>query len=301
MRPLALLAFLIFAPAAQAAYEPAWSFHLSDTRPASAPGVVSTLTQAQGESATRRVAVHYPPQFGFNPGFSVAGCAPAQEQEDACPDSSRIGATRAVTVLGSFSGPVYLTGDFRLIAYLRGLGGAVGQKFEGKLYLDPDGSVETVFDNLPNFQATVAEISVEGGSRGILQTPRRCGRYELEGVFESHAGDRVQRRVPVQVAGCAVRPVISRVRIRPRRFRRRALLRWRLSQPVSRTSVSVQRLRRGEWLELRTLRGPGRAGLNSMRISGRRLRPGRYRFVLRARGRDGMLSRSLSARAKRLR
>jgi hypothetical protein len=300
MRRLAVLGFLLFAPAAEAAYDPAWSFHMGETGPAAAPAIVSTATQSQGESATRRVSVRYPPQFGFNPGFSVKGCTRAQEQADACPEASRIGTTRAVTVLGTFRGPLYFTEDFRLIGYLRGLGGAIGQRFEGKLYLGSDGSVETVFDDLPNFQSTLAEIAVEGGSRGIVLTPRRCGRYSLHGTFDSHAGDRVTRSLPVEIAGCPVRPVISRVRARPRRFRRRTVLRWRLSGAAGRTSVSVQRLGRSGWRELRTLTAPGRVGSNSLRISGRRLRPGRYRFVLRASGRGGMLSRSRSARARRL-
>lgn len=158
--------------------------------------------------------------------------------------------------------------------------------YEGQLYLASDGSVETVFDDLPNFQATLAEIAVEGGSRGILLTPRRCGRYAIHGVFDSHAGGRVTRTQQVQIAGCPVRPLISRVRLRPRRFRRRTVLRWRLSQPAGRTSVSVQRLGREGWRELRVLAGPGRVGKDSLRISGRRLRPGRYRFVLRASGRS---------------
>src|SRR3954451_16441573 len=247
MRRLAVLAFLLFAPAAEAAYEPAWSFHLSDNRPAVAPAITSTLSQKSGESATRRVSVRYPQQFGFNPGFSAKGCTPAQEQADACPEPSRIGPTRAVTVLGTFSGPVYLTEDFRLLAYLRGLGGAIGRKFEGKLYLGSDGSIETVFDDLPNFQATFAEIAVEGGSRGLLLTPRRCGRYSVHGAFDSHAGDHVTRTLQVQIAGCPLRPIVSGVRLRPRRFRRRTVLRWRLSQPANRTTVSVQRLGRAGW------------------------------------------------------
>jgi hypothetical protein len=301
MRRLAVLVFLLFAPAAEAAYEPAWSFHLSDNRPAVAPAITSTLSQRSGESATRRVSVRYPSEFGFNPGFSAKGCTPAQEQADACPESSRIGTTRAVTVLGTFSGPVYLTEDFRVLAYLRGLGGAIGQRFEGKLYLGADGSIETIFDHLPNFQATFAEIAVEGGSRGLVLTPRRCGRYILTGSFTSHAGDRVTRTVPIETAGCAERPVISKLRAKPRRFRRRTTVRWRLSQPASRTNVSVQRLGRSGWRELRTAAGPGRLGANSLRISGRRLRPGHYRFVLRAEGRGGMISRSRSVRARRVR
>src|SRR5919198_516500 len=122
MRRLAVVAFLLLTPSAEAAYDPDWSFQLSDNRPASAPAIVSTLTQSQGESATRRISVRYPTAFGFNPGFSVVGCTAAQEKADACPESSRIGTTRAVTLIGSFSGPVYLSEDYRVLAYLRGLG-----------------------------------------------------------------------------------------------------------------------------------------------------------------------------------
>jgi hypothetical protein len=290
---------LMLPAAASGAYDPSWSFRFGDSRAAVAPSVTSILTLPSGNSATSRVSVVYPPDFGFNPGFAVNGCTPAQEQADACPESSRIGTTRGVTALGEFSGPMYLTEDFRLRGYLRGVAG-LGAEFEGRFYIGGDGSVETVFDNLPNFQATQAEISVQGGSRGILLTPRRCGRYTVKGTFTSHAGETARRTVPVEISRCAARPVISRLRARPRRFRRRTVLSWRLSQAVPRTSISVQRLGRGGWRELRRLRGPGSAGRNSLRLSGRRLRPGRYRFVAQAKGRTGMLSRARSARARRV-
>jgi hypothetical protein len=294
---LVACAALAAAPSVEAAYQPTFSLHMSDTRPASAPAVTATLTQAQGEEASRRLAVRYPPQFGFNPGFAVRGCEPVEERADACPESSRIGSSRAVNLLGTFSGPVYLTADFRLLSYLRGLGGAVGERFEGKLYLHPDGSVEVVFDDLPNFPATLAETSVEGGSRGILLTPRQCGRYNVTGNFTSHGGEQVTAEVPIEVSGCPGRPVVMGLRVRPRRFSAWTTLSWRLSEPALRTSVSDQRLQRSRWRELRRLVGPARIGANSLRISRRNLRAGRYRFVLRAVGRSGLVSRSRSVGA----
>jgi hypothetical protein len=290
-------AALAAVPSVEAAYQPAFSLRMSDTRPASAPAVTATLTQAPGESASRRLAVRYPPQFGFNPGFAVRGCEPAEEQSDACPESSRIGSSRAVNVLGTFSGPVYLTADFRLLSYLRGLGGAVGERFEGKLYLGPDGSIEVVFDDLPNFPTTLAETTVEGGSRGLLLTPRQCGRHSVTGSFTSHEGEHVTSDVPIEVTGCPGRPVVLGLRARPRRFSAWVTLSWRLSEPALRTSVSVQRLERSHWRELRRLVGPGRRGANRMRVSGRNLRAGRYRFVLRAVGRSALVSPSRSVGA----
>jgi hypothetical protein len=294
---LVACAALAAIPAAEAAYQPAFSLRLSDTRPAAAPAITATLTQAPGESATRRIAVRYPPQFGFNPAFSVRGCEPAEEQSDSCPESSRIGTSRAVNLLGTFSGPVYLTADFRLLAYLQGLGGVAGQRFEGKLYLGPDGSIETVFDDLPNFPATLAETSVEGGSRGLLLTPRQCGRHSVTGSFTGHGGEQVTSEVPIEISGCAGRPLILGPRVRPRRFSGWTTLSWRLSEPAARTNVSIQRLERSRWRELRRRVGPGRRGANRLRIYGRNLRAGRYRFVLRAVGRSGLVSRSRSVGA----
>jgi hypothetical protein len=291
---LVLVACAAAVPAgsAQAAYSPAFSLELSDTRPAAAPAVVARVSQPPGQSANRRLAVRYPPQFGFNPGFAVKGCPPANERADACPEESRIGTSRAVFLFGEFSGPVYITPDFRLLSYLEGFGGVGRQRFEGRLYLRSDGSIETVFDNLPNFPTTLSETRVAGGSRGILLTPRRCGRYTVAGSFTSHAGEQVTANLPIDVAGCAKRPVIRALRARPRRFRTRAILAWRLSQPALRTSVSLQRRERSQWRELRRLRGPGRLGKNSLRISARRLRAGRYRVVLRAVGGRHLVSRS---------
>jgi hypothetical protein len=152
---------------------------------------------------------------------------------------------------------------------------------------------------LPNLPTTLAETSLEGGSRGLLLTPRRCGRYEVAGTFTSHSDEESRTVVPVEIAGCPARPVISDLRVSPRRFRARANLRWRLSRASRRTSVSVQRLARGRWRELRRLAGPGHAGENSLRVDGRRLRPGRYRFVLRAYGQEGLASRARGVLATR--
>jgi hypothetical protein len=290
-------AALVAVAPVEAAYSPAFSLTLSDGRPAAAPAVTATVTQAPGESASRRLAVRYPPQFGFNPGFAVTGCAAAQEQAGACPEASRIGTSRAVTILGTFSGPVYLSEDFRLLSYLQGPAGVPEQKLEGKLYLHPDGSIETVFDDLPNFPATLAETAVEGGSRGLLLTPRHCGSYSVAGSFTSHDGEEAGSDVAIAITGCPERPVIGGLRVRPRRFRVHTTLRWRLSQAARRTSVSVQRLAGSHWRELRILAGPGRLGENRLRVGGRWLRPGRYRFVLRALGRDGLASRSRAVRA----
>jgi Calcineurin-like phosphoesterase len=83
-------------------------------------------------------------------------------------------------------------------------------------------------------------------------------------------------------------PVLSRLRVTPRRFSRRALFRYSLSEAASVRLGIVRRRAGGRARRLGRLRDDGVAGANtrrlSRRIGGRRLRPGRY--VARAVARD---------------
>ena len=80
--------------------------------------------------------------------------------------------------------------DFRFVVFLRGFGGLVQQSVSGYLLLDPDGSVESVLDGLPDVPSTLARISFDSGERSLFLTPRTCGDHVLDVVSTSHDGTR---------------------------------------------------------------------------------------------------------------
>jgi hypothetical protein len=280
---------------AQASYSPTLSIAFQPATAATAPAVSSTLTYNPGDTPSKTIRIHYPPGFGFNPGFDVAGCSAAQESSNSCPASSQIGTAGAVTTIGNLSGPVYFTSDYRLLIYLSGPGGVAQSKFVGYFQDTPDGGFDAVIDNLPDFPASSSSISLEGGSRSPLLTPGICGTYPIVGHFTSQNGEQASSTATVHLTGCDTQPAFERAWVTPRSFRASArgpvgVLRWELSGPGARTTVWLERLLMRNGLEVRrTLwsRAAGATvGVNQLRFraaSGRRrLPPGRYAFVLAA-------------------
>ena len=279
-------AVLIAAPAAaQAAYAPKLSVQFQPATSSTAAGVTSTLTQAQGETANKTIRVHYPAQFGFNPGFAVTGCPADAESANRCPAESQIGDVTAQTILGTSSGPVYLTTDFRLLLYLRTIEGLVQQKFVGYFRLSPDGGVDTVLDDLPNFPATSSSVTLQPGSKSMLLTPRTCGAYTITGHFTSQKEEEATSSADVQIAGCDSEPHFSRISLA-----RGRVLRWDLSDTGSSTIVQLQRVKASHGVQQRRLLwsrvGSASKGTNSMAIGA--LRAGNYRFGLRVKSARGI-------------
>ncbi len=136
MRAVLVAVALLALPApALAAYAPRLEVRVDPPTPDTAAALTATLRQEPGESANRREVVRFPPELRFNPGFAVRGCDRAQEAAETCPESSRIGTASAETEFGPFSGPVYLTDDFRTLVFLRGFAGLVQSKVEGAVRL----------------------------------------------------------------------------------------------------------------------------------------------------------------------
>jgi hypothetical protein len=287
-----------------AAYAPNFSVELGSPAPGIAPSVTTTVTQSEGETATRTVRVHYPPQFGFNPSFSAPGCTPAQEQAAQCPPASRIGSAEAATGLGRFAGEVYFTSDYRLAIFLRDFTGLLVTEVVGTFRVLEDGTREVALENLPDVPATSSVVALEGGSRGLLLTPENCAVYKVRALFESHEGEAVTTESPIEIAGCEGRLLIEALRVRPRHFsapdgrsgNRGATLSWRLTRSAAWTDIAVERRAEGSWRRITTLRGSAGAGQNELHLPGRlparAQRPGRYRVVLRAVAADGARSPS---------
>jgi hypothetical protein len=285
---------LALAPAAPAAYAPRLEARLDPSTPSTPAALTLTLRQQPGEGANRSEVVRFPPAFRFNPGFAMVGCTPQEEADAACPDRSRIGTASAETELGPFSGPIFLTEDFRFVIFLRGFAGLVQQKIEGVMRVAPDGYVESVLEGLPPVRSTFAQVRMEPGPRSLVLTPERCGSYAIEGRFTSHDGEGASSRSVLEISGCDTEPALAGLRARNRAGR--LALAWMLSQAGARTLVELDR-RTGlrpwvRWRRVRTVSATARSGANQLLLAGprgRRLAPGRYRVTLTAfSARDGL-------------
>jgi hypothetical protein len=269
---------LAFSAPALAAYAPRLEAQVDPATPGAPSALLLTLRQAPGETASRTEVVRYPPVFRFNPGFAVTGCPADREAASDCPDSSRIGSVAVESELGPFSGPLYLTEDFRFVIFLRGFAGLVQQKIEGFMRVASDGYVETVIDALPPVRATFAQVRLEPGARSLLLTPTHCGTYPLEGRFTSHNDETFVSRAPVTVAGCVARPDVTELRARARTGR--IAVSWILSQGGQGATLDLDRRTDARpWVRWRRVRsvaasassGPNRAVLAG--AGGGRLRP----------------------------
>ena len=301
---LAVAALWQAAGAAHGAYAPKLTVEVAPAMPATAASLVSSFSQAPGESSNRTIRVRFPPTFTFNPGFAVTGCAASEEESGSCPEASRIGTATVESELGTFTGPIHFASDYRLLVYLRSLG-LLEQRIVAVLTVLQDGSIEAVLDNLADVRVTSSTIALEGGSRSLFLTPTSCGPHLVEGRFSSHAGEEARSDSRVEIAGCDTAPEIRDAIAKPARVRRGASARvsWRLSEAGSTTAVRIERLRRtgprGAWQRWRRVlsaSGTSSAGKNELRLDSldgwRRLAPGNYRAVIEARSFRGRVTDS---------
>ena len=291
------LSALVTAAPASAAYAPQFSFSASPATANSASAITSTITQADGETASKTVTVSLPAGFTPNLGNKLAACGMFDEAAGTCPAGSQMGQASA-TVLGlPFSGPVFFggpaatPGSFRLIVTLTNP--ALGpQTLVGISSLRSDGGVDTVFDNLPPFLATSFSLALDGGERALLKTPSTCGSFPVNASFVSQNGEQASRSVPLDISGCSATTgapsgsaptapnssprAPKALRFGAPRLTRAGVVSFTLSVPA-RVTVTVTRA--GKRVARRTV--TGRTGANRARL-GRRLKAGRYAVKLRA-------------------
>jgi methionine-rich copper-binding protein CopC len=284
---------------ASAAYAPQLSFSLNPATAKTPAAITSTVTQAAGETPSKTVTVTLPPGFTANTGNQLSPCTAIQQATGPCPAASQMGqASTTVDVFGMprmLSGPVYFggpadtPGSFRLIVAL--VDPALGpQTLTGVSSLRGDGSIDTVFDNLPNFLATAFTLALDGGPRALLDTPAACGTLPVKGTFVSQAGEQATATAPITVTGCSAttapsgaapapaapsRPVAP-LRVGAARLTRSGVVTFALSTPAK---VTVTVTRAGKRVARRSV--AGRTGTNRVRL-GRRLKAGRYAVSLRA-------------------
>jgi len=262
-----------------AAYTPIPKIELSDNGPGQAPAITSSLTQPSGQSASKTIGAQFPPEFTYNPKFDVPGCKPDDEKNATCPDNTKLGTIDVTTPFGSASGPVNLMTDLRLVGFLSAYLGAIQERVVGTIFVTDKGGAEVVFDNLPDIPVTSSKIALDGGPKGALVTPRRCGTYNVQAHLVSHDGSVVDKALPVVIDGCPAALTLTGVRLAGR------VLHWKTSEPA-RTNVTllIRNRRDNEWGEATS----GHTNATTLRLPG--LPAGTYEAVLRAVTADGRAS-----------
>lgn len=266
------------------AFAPVVAIELSTPLPKAPPAIVSTVTQAEGESAIQTLTVTFPAPFGFNERFHPVRCQPADEEARTCPAGSRIGAIAADSQYGPASGSVYISDDFRLIAFADAFNGLVRIKAEGRIAVTPDDGFAVTFSGLPNLPLRAVRLALDGDDRALVKNPVRCGTYTLPTHATSFEGEQADAAPAVVISGC-VAPVTA---LRAARSGRSVTLRWTAPE-ADETEV---RLRRGS----KTV-ATKRTTASSLRFSS--LKPGRYRATVRAfRGGRSSPARSVAFRLR---
>ena len=299
------------APGAHAAYAPKLELAVNPTTPAAPAALTAKVTQQSGETASKTIKLAFPQ--GFALAEKVSPCTAAQESSNACPPASQIGSAHETTSLADLTGPVYLqatdAGAQRLALHLSGLGGLVTQK----LYADIQaggGPLTLTIDNMPNTASTLLELDLQGGDKALVVTPRTCGPGSFNAQFTSQNGDQVSAQVPITISGCATAPVVSAVSVRPKSFHtvhtfadtqrpgHSITLRYTLSEATNGTRVKVQRRAQRRWVKSGSFVASGDQGPNSVKfdglLRGKRLKPGRYRFLVQTTGKTGLTSKPVA-------
>jgi hypothetical protein len=254
------------------------------------------VTQAAGETPTKTATITLPAGFTPNPGNTLATCTPAQETTLTCPAESQMGSLTAAVLGLNLSGPVYFGGvtgtAFRLIALLDPTG--LQQKLIGISTLQPDGTITTVFDNLPPILATAFTLVLDGGSKALVKTPSKCGSSPVNAAFASQNGETANSSAPINITGCSAsapgatgsapgsttpnsstKPT-SALKLGTPKLVRSGVVTFSLSAPA-RVTVTVTRA--GKRVGRKTV--SGKKGTNRVRL-GKKVRKGSYKVSLSA-------------------
>jgi hypothetical protein len=280
---------------AHAAYAPKLSIAIEPATPKSTIALTSTVTQAAGEEASRKVRVSFPAGFGFR--LSVLATLPACTEQQfaagACPENSRIGSVDADAgfPVGVVSGGVYYggasTGAPVLYAFLsNALTKLLGmdQKLKATNEFRADGGVDTVFDNLPTVATTRLTFAIMGGTNGVVASPPACGPYTFKGAFTSQGGATATSESGVTISGCPPEPTPTPAKPRPRLT---AISLAKVISPLTGATARTRASLKGRLtirLRKATTRNPfltkriavGAAGPITIRRIGIGLKPGRY-------------------------
>ena len=286
LAPLACAAALLPAAPASAAFAPQLSINFSPATPGAPTAITATQTQQPGETPAKTVIVSFPVGFAPNPGAKATICPPPDSDSPLrCPPSSQLGtATADADAFGyqpHYQGWVYFGGP------IAGKIGAFGldillisdqfgeQNIFATAQLRPDGGYDNVFDNLPNALVTSFTLSLQGGDLALLQTPQKCGTYNIGAQYVSQNGDTSSQSIPFNITCKPTAP--AKPKVSAAGLSRTGVASFTLSKA---SKVTVTITRGGQRVKRRTVQGT--KGANKVKMG--TLRAGRYTVTIAAAG-----------------
>lgn len=290
-----LVAALVPAAAAHAAYAPTLKVTVTPTTQGVSPAVTSEIFQAPGESANKTVVVGFPVGFGSPFGYSVPACSAEQEAARACPPASQIGTAEAkledlIPVNGTVNFGGAINGKVKMIVFL-GDGLTAQPPIEGLVTLRKDGGFDVVFDGVPNTPTTYFALKLDGKPKSLVVNPVSCGKKIFVGSFTSHNGETATSQAPVEITGCVNKaPQVTNLVFTPERVRqgRQLLVEYVLSEKAAVVAKVHRRTKSGA--VVKTLRFDGVRNDNSFKL-GKGLKPGTYVLELVGTDPEGMASK----------
>jgi hypothetical protein len=190
---------------ASLAYAPKLSASAAVSSWEGATALSTTLTQADGEAATKQAQMSLP--FGLKPRADVYSRACGASDPSTCPASATVGSATVNTPLSATP----LTGRVVLVS---ASGGNLGLDIlfpapfpitlTGTTALTGQGFTET-FTNMPDVPLSNVVVNLDGGSDSLLVNGYvLCGSSPMmKGSFTAHSGALSTASAPVPASGCA--------------------------------------------------------------------------------------------------
>ena len=166
-------------------FGPKLSLRLSgSTKRTGNPSLRSVLTARAGEAGISRAVVTLPPSELLDNAHINSPCTKAQFASSGCPQESVIGFARADTPLlkDPLEGPVYLMSGFnhRLPDVVADLKGQIEILLDGRIDT-VKGGLRTSFETVPDAPVSRFTLTLDGGSKGLLQNSVPLCSHTLRG------------------------------------------------------------------------------------------------------------------------
>ncbi len=187
------------------------------------PGLKTVVTQDRNQAHIRKVKVTLPLSLALDPNNpksdELCEFEEGRKADPRCPRSSIVGSAVARTPLLNrpLKGRVYFVKNVRisklgrrirtLPTLLVALRGEVSLNVRGETNVDKDGRLVTTFPVVPDAPVSRFELTIKGGSGGILTVSRGnlCRRKQVtSSILDAHSGKRLSRPVKMDTP-CARR------------------------------------------------------------------------------------------------